>query len=268
MGEYGLKQRVITGIIAALIFIGMLLWGGYAYALLIVLLALIGYHEYAKLNRIEGAGSGTFVGYLGVLIVLLPLELLEWNIELTRGQNIWFILLALFVLTVFFKGKADLHKIAVLFTGVIYIGYGFHYMIATRVLLEDGLLWSLFIFGCIWLTDTGAYFSGMLLGRHPLAPSISPNKTIEGAVGGVLVSVLFALGFAFFSDGWINYGSAAVLAVVIAVLGQLGDLIQSAYKRMQGVKDSGTIFPGHGGVLDRVDSWLIVFPAIHMLGLV
>ncbi|GFR37694.1 phosphatidate cytidylyltransferase [Insulibacter thermoxylanivorax] len=262
-----MKQRIITGVIAVLVFVGMLVWGGYAYQLLIALMAAIGFYEFARMNRIQGLGSGVYAGYIAVIGLTLPLDLMWPDIPFSDRTYIWFTVFILLLMTVFFHHRTNLHRIAVLLVGVLYIGYGFRYMIVTRMLPEDGLLWSLFIFGCIWLTDSGAYFSGMLLGRHKLAPKISPKKTIEGAIGGIAVAVLFAFGFALFNPDWIGAGQAMLLGAFIAVLGQLGDLIQSAYKRLQGVKDSGKLFPGHGGILDRVDSWLIVFPAIHLLGL-
>lgn len=258
---------MITGITAAIVFVGLLILGGYAYGALIVLLAAVGFHEFARMNKITGLGSGLYVGYIFILGIVLPLKLLWPDLAIRDEQLMWFAMLIYLVLTVFFHTKTNLHQAAILFIGILYIGYGFHYMITTRLVLEDGLLWSLFVFGCIWLTDTGAYFTGMLLGRHRLAPKISPNKTIEGALGGVLFAVLFAVLFSSLSGTFIAYGRAVLLAVIIAVTGQIGDLIQSAYKRLQGVKDSGNLLPGHGGVLDRVDSWLIVFPALHLLGL-
>jgi len=263
-----LKQRLVTGLIAAVAFIGILVLGGYAYAAMIALMAAAGFYEYARLNKIAKPGSGVYVSYAAVLGVVLLTEYLVPDAAIGHEQIIWCAMLILLALTVFFHKTANLHTAAVLLIGIIYIGYGFHYMLITRLELEDGLLWSLFIYGCIWLTDSGAYFTGMLLGRHKLAPAISPKKTVEGAIGGIVISMLFAFLFALLSGEWLNIAHAIVLGAVIAVVGQIGDLIQSAYKRLQGVKDSGNLLPGHGGVLDRVDSWLIVFPAVHLLGLI
>lgn len=261
-----MRQRIVTGLLAALIFIGILIWGGYAYSIFILLLAIASYYEFARLNRISGLGSGTIAGYAFVIFIILPLERWVPSISLDATQFVWLMMLVFLAMTVFFHNRANLRSVAVLMIGVLYIGYGSHYMLQTRLLPEDGLVWSLFTFGCIWLTDTGAYFSGMLFGKHLLASKISPKKTIEGAIGGMLVAILFAGAFTFVVPGWLDWQKAVVLGLAISIVGQLGDLIQSAYKRMQGVKDSGTLLPGHGGVLDRVDSWLIVFPFIHLLG--
>jgi phosphatidate cytidylyltransferase len=149
---------------------------------------------------------------------------------------------------------------------MVYIGTGFHYLLITR-LSEHGIFWSLLICVCIVLTDTGAYFIGKLLGRTKLWPSISPNKTIEGSIGGVVVAVLAAICFSLYNPGLLSMGQAIKVGAVVAIVGQMGDLIQSAYKRARNIKDTGSLLPGHGGILDRFDSWLIVFPFVHLLAL-
>src|SRR5690606_12766962 len=111
------------------------------------------------------------------------------------------------------------------------------------------------------------YFGGRLFGKHLLWPSISPKKTVEGAVSGAIVSVATALVFALIRPDLLALHEAAAIGLIVSLLGQLGDLIQSAYKRVRNIKDSGTFLPGHGGILDRTDSWIIVFPFVHLLGL-
>ncbi|MNJ70851.1 Phosphatidate cytidylyltransferase [compost metagenome] len=117
----------------------------------------------------------------------------------------------------------------------------------------------------IWSSDAGAYFTGRRFGKNKLWPAISPNKTVEGAVGGIVLAVIAAVLFALFSGGLLSVGRALLLGASAAVVGQLGDLIQSAYKRVYGIKDSGKLLPGHGGILDRCDSWVVVFPFVHIL---
>ena len=115
---------------------------------------------------------------------------------------------------------------------------------------------TVFAIGCTWVNDTFAYFVGRLIGRHRMAPRISPNKTIEGAVGGVVGSVLFALVVKMYSPSWFSLRDAALLGLVVGLVGQWGDLFESTVKRDLRVKDSGRLFPGHGGLLDRFDSAL------------
>ncbi len=111
-----------------------------------------------------------------------------------------------------------------------------------------------------FLADTGAYFGGRLFGRRPLAPDISPNKTVEGLVCGMLVAIVAVFFASFYQQPWMTSGHALLLGLAIAVLGPIGDLFESLVKRSAGAKDSSGLLPGHGGVLDRVDALLPVFP--------
>ena len=122
----------------------------------------------------------------------------------------------------------------------------------------------------VWITDSGAYLIGRKLGKHKLAPHVSPNKTWEGSIGGSLVSVIVVGLYLAFSPVKFAYGLPIMLllTVVLSVGGQIGDLIESAFKRHYGVKDSGRILPGHGGILDRFDSLLFVLPLMHLFGLI
>lgn len=162
-----------------------------------------------------------------------------------------------------FENVFTFDDVAFLLLTAVYVGVGFASFAYIR-LLEHGLTWSLLIILLIWFTDSGAYFVGKRFGKNKLWPSISPNKTIEGAVGGVLLAIL--LGVVFESiEPTVGFGKVIVLAIIVAVVGQLGDLVQSAYKRHYGVKDSGTLLPGHGGILDRFDSMMIVFTVLVVL---
>src|SRR5699024_555454 len=128
-----------------------------------------------------------------------------------------------------------------------------------------GLNYFLFILFIVWATDSGAYFVGKSLGKRKLWPAISPNKTVGGALGGIflalIVGVLFHLIYPFdYSIGYI-----IMISFIISIVGQMGDLVASAIKRHFDIKDFGKIFPGHGGVLDRVDSLLFVFIVLHLI---
>jgi phosphatidate cytidylyltransferase len=262
-----LKQRIVTGVIAGLVFITFIILGGYAYAGLILLLSIIGYNEYIRMNGYHKFKVTSWVGLIALLFLAIPWETGQFFLNVDSTAVIWLAMFLLFTITVTSKNSITIDQISVILFGAIYIGIGFHYMISTRI-PDNGLFWTVLIFVCIWAADSGAYFVGSKMGKHPLWPQISPKKSIEGAIGGVVVSILFALVFSLFVPELLSYGRAIILGLVIAVVGQLGDLMQSAYKRVKGIKDTGTLLPGHGGVLDRVDSWLIVFPFIHWLGLI
>ena len=151
--------------------------------------------------------------------------------------------------------------------GAVYAGFGFHFMIQARTESLWMLLYALLI---VWITDSGAYLIGRKIGKHKLAPKISPNKTWEGSIGGTLAAVVIVGAYVFFMKPYFKYNFALmlILTLVFSIGGQFGDLIESAFKRHYGVKDSGKILPGHGGILDRFDSLLFVLPLMHFAGLI
>jgi phosphatidate cytidylyltransferase len=148
--------------------------------------------------------------------------------------------------------------------GVRYVSVFISFLIMLRN-TTDGPLWVLFLFWIIAWGDTGALYTGTLLGRHKLCPAVSPKKTMEGAAGGLIANLIFAWLFkmAFFHSmaGW----TCTVFALIVGVLGQSGDLFESEFKRAAGVKDSSNLLPGHGGFLDRLDALLLAAPAAFFL---
>jgi phosphatidate cytidylyltransferase len=144
--------------------------------------------------------------------------------------------------------------------GILYVGWLLSYLVALR--LEAGRDWLYLALFATFGSDTAAYFIGRAIGRHKLAPNISPGKTWEGAIAGlfgaVIISLLFTLNTPLQLP--LNYGQAILLGLLISVFGQLGDLVESLLKRNSGVKDSGSLMPGHGGLLDRMDS--VVFAGV------
>ncbi|PYI50402.1 phosphatidate cytidylyltransferase [Paenibacillus flagellatus] len=262
-----MKQRIVTGVVAGAAFIFLLTLGGFYFAALIVLLTAVGMFEFNRMNGMSSAKLTAVLGYAFALYIAFPWgEVPGWS-AMSYETTVWLALFLLFAATVLSKNKVTLDHISLHMLGIVYIGTGFHYMISTR-LGDNGLFWTLMLFVCIWLSDSGAYFTGRAIGKTPLWPTISPKKTVEGALGGVAAAVAAALCFSLYAPDLLGWGRAVGLGIVIAVVGQMGDLIQSAYKRIRGIKDSGSILPGHGGVLDRCDSWLIVFPFVQLLSLI
>lgn len=261
-----MKQRIVTGAVAAVFFLLFLQIGGWAFSVLMIAMALVGYYEFLRIHRIRTTDAASLIGFAAAAFLASPNEVWEFLGGLPAGSVLWLVMLVLLATTVATNNRTTLATAAVILLGALYIGLGFHYMTVTRT--EHGLFWSYLVFVCIWLTDTGAYFTGMKFGKKRLWPEISPKKTIEGALGGTVFAVLAALVMSWIDPARLSVTNAVLIGLVIAVAGQLGDLIQSAYKRVAGVKDSGTLLPGHGGVLDRTDSWLIVFPLVHVLQLI
>jgi phosphatidate cytidylyltransferase len=150
---------------------------------------------------------------------------------------------------------------AVTFSAAIYIGWLGAYLISIRA-LPEGFWWLLLVLPSVWLADSGAYFIGRSFGRHKLSPRLSPKKTWEGYFGGVLVGTLGAIGLMYLWQIWAGSAfsitplQAGLLGFLLSTITTLGDLGESMIKRQSGVKDSSNLIPGHGGVFDRIDSWL------------
>lgn len=258
-----MKQRIVTGVLAGAGFLAVLAVGGFAFHTLVLVMAIVGFDELVRMSSTRRSEWPAVAGYMGIVALVWPNRGGEFALPGDAANWLWLIMLLIMAGMVFGNNRTPIDRSAALLFGVLYIGAGFHYMAFSRW-AENGFLISLLIFACIWLTDAGAYFVGSWIGKHKLIPKISPNKTVEGAVGGLILSVLAATAFAFLAPGTVDPRWAPLLGAVIGILSQVGDLIQSAYKRHYGVKDSGRILPGHGGVLDRCDSWLIVFPFVWM----
>jgi len=177
------------------------------------------------------------------------------------------LLVALFIF--FFAGmlRKEQFKDAVMDTafktlGIIYIAVPLSYVILLRNLVH-GRWWLLFILFVIWASDTFAYFTGKTVGRHKLSPYVSPNKTVEGAIGGLAGAVIAGCVMNKYFTMGMPIAEAAALSVILGIIGIIGDLAESLLKRSAGVKDSGHIIPGHGGVLDRIDSLLFPVPFVY-----
>src|SRR5699024_2301011 len=171
------------------------------------------------------------------------------------------LILILFVY-VFTYPKYDAHQIAAAFLGIVYVAVMLSYIYLTRN-LENGhfIVWLIFL--CSWGCDTCAYCVGMLIGKHKMAPVLSPKKSVEGAVGGVIGAALLGVAYAAATKG--PMAEYAVICAAGALISMVGDLAASAVKRNQGIKDYGKLIPGHGGILDRFDSVIITAPVIYYM---
>ena len=139
-------------------------------------------------------------------------------------------------------------------------------MLSFAVLIRDGadgMLWFFMVLGVVFAGDTGAFYAGSYLGRHKLCPSVSPGKTIEGAIGGLLSNVLAGSLIKIIFLPRLELGPAILFFLCLGAAGQIGDLFESEFKRVAGIKDSGNILPGHGGVLDRIDALLFALPVAY-----
>jgi phosphatidate cytidylyltransferase len=257
-----MKERIISGVLGAIFFLLILWLGSWWYSVLIWILASICFLEYCRLFGLSYRKPQVILGLLFVWLIIVSGLKTQFGLEsvaLFENTNIIILALVIFLaLLVFSRNQFDIYQMAHLFIGTIYIGLGFSYMIKI-IWQPDGLMWSLFVLLIIWANDTGAYFTGKNLGKRKLWPSISPNKTIEGSIGGIVLGVIVSGVFSYVCPQIWTMGHAIILGLLISIVGQLGDLVESAIKRSTGTKDSGRIMPGHGGVFDRFDSIIFTY---------
>ncbi|WP_223588510.1 phosphatidate cytidylyltransferase [Neobacillus bataviensis] len=262
-----MKQRIITGVIAAALFLPIVFYGGLPVVILSYFLATIGLYELLKMKNLNIFSVHGLLSLLFLWVILFPEKynhIIDSFYYSKTELCIVFIMLLL-TYTVITKNRYTFEDAAFSLLSAIYVGIGFYFFFETRD--EGGLVFIFYSLFIIWATDSGAYFIGKALGKNKLWPEISPNKTVEGSIGGVVCAVIVAILFKFLSD--INVGLLPLMGitVVLSVFGQIGDLVQSAFKRHFNVKDSGNILPGHGGILDRFDSLLFVWPLLHLFHL-
>ncbi|MBI5048710.1 MAG: phosphatidate cytidylyltransferase [Deltaproteobacteria bacterium] len=253
-------KRVITGFLLGSLFILLVLYATaflfFALVTLIISLALL---EYYKITVGQEKGL-LFIGTL--LGAIVPVIIYFIGL---RGIAGYLIIAVFFIFTYCLFIHKQLvsaaSRIGIGILGVTYIAFPLSHIIALRK-LEHGSLWVLFLILIVSANDIFAYYIGRGIGRHKLSPVVSPNKTMEGALGGLIGGVVVAIVFQRFFLAHIALNEA-LLAIFIGILGQTSDLFESLIKRSAGVKDSGHILPGHGGVLDRVDSLIFPIPFLY-----
>ncbi|HJG32744.1 phosphatidate cytidylyltransferase [Jeotgalicoccus aerolatus] len=260
-----MKTRTITAVIALLLFLPIVIMGSWPLLVLVYLMAITGLYEILKMNRIHIFSLPGILSLIALCMVLIPQESYSPNIAEYQLEIIVGLALIMLSTTVVSKNRFTFVDMGFCVLAVAYIGIGFMYFFETR---EAGLIYILYALLIVWLTDSGAYILGKAFGRRKLWPQISPNKTIEGSVGGTLVSVIIPIVFVSFG---VMEGSLWLLipfTIVLSIFGQMGDLVESALKRHFDVKDSGTFLPGHGGILDRFDSFIFVLPLMNILPII
>ncbi len=257
-----LLTRILTALIGGPIVL-YLVYKGTGYILfLTLLLTFFALREIFEMSRGLGVKAWKFSGYVAGLIFCIA----AYH-EQGRFLPMLFILWMIYCLVRFAwqYPQAEIQDLGFNFLAVCYISLLFCHLILLRQ-LNQGIYLTFLALSLTWATDTGAFFVGKALGRNKLAPLISPNKTVEGAVGGVLVAAATALVLgSIFPNQSLGLGGLVALGVAVGITGQAGDLVESALKRMAGVKDSGKLLPGHGGFLDRFDSILFTVPTVYYL---
>lgn len=254
-------QRTLVVIVLLPIGLVIIYLGGWAYTLLIALVLGLAAREYSNLFRSGGFQSSTILMVGGAILLALGRAYDGFR------SAPWIVSLAILVamtyhLWTYERGRDQAGSdFAITLSGIFYIGWLGAYLISLRN-LEDGLWWVLTVLPAVWLADSAAYLVGSRIGRHKMTPRLSPKKSWEGYIAGVVASVVGTALLAALWQTWAGPGSAvtplngAILGLLMGVLPTLGDLGESMIKRQVGLKDSGALLPGHGGAFDRIDSWL------------
>ena len=252
-----LRTRVISAIVLFVLVAGPSIAGGIVFLLLIAVIGVLATWEFAALLR---QGGYQPVLPLGVLLALLFIAQAQWPQVLPLDLVLVLAVIGSLLAALWHRSPAPATDWALTLAGALYLGWLLGRFVVLRA-LEDGLLWLLLAAVAIWTADVSAYFAGRAFGRHPWWPRHSPKKTWEGYLAGIAAAALVAglLGVLLLD---LNWAEGVALGLVIASVAPLGDLAESMIKRQVGAKDSGRLIPGHGGVLDRIDSLLIGVPIV------
>lgn len=258
-----MKQRLLTAFIALIILVPIIIYGSWPFILIAYILATIALFELMRMYQPKKGIGYLIISTLFLWLIIYPSsELTMNNVTITHFDIIVLFVVVLLTITVLSKNRFTFDQASFLLLATVYIGTAFYFLITIRL---GGLNYFLFILFIIWATDSGAYFIGKAFGKRKLWPEISPNKTIGGAVGGIIMALIVGVLFQLIYPFDKSMITVIVITIVISIFGQIGDLVASAIKRHYQVKDSGKIFPGHGGILDRLDSLLFVLIILHVL---
>lgn len=266
-----MKQRIITGAILVLVMICVFaLSGTFVYPALITALCAIGVWEMlgcVGLRKVYALSVPSLVFSL-----ITPLSSFKYSFTSWVPIIVFALFYMLFV-SVFTQNKITTEKASLCFATVFYVIICFSSLLRLRYIgtqsIEIGKYIYLLVFIGAWITDTFAYFTGVFFGKHKLIPQISPKKTIEGSIGGsafcIVAFLIYGAIIAKVSNLMPNFLGLALVGLVMSVISQIGDLLASAIKRNYKIKDYGNLFPGHGGVLDRFDSIMVLSPFLLLL---
>ena len=260
--------RAITGLAVTPIAVIVILWGGWVFAVPLIILASIATLEYFFMEQHKGQYNNAYLGLAATIAIMVSFQI--------REPRLWqFSLLAFTLLTFIFEYlqtrdlKSCLHRVMHSVFGVLYIAFPLAFFIAIRQVEPFGIHWAFSVIFSTWTNDTMAYAFGRAFGKHKLAPRISPNKTVEGALGGIVLGTIMPMLVLWRVD---ELSVAVIIMLIIASFAAVaGDLFESALKRYFTIKDSHlkglNVLPGHGGVLDRIDAllWVLV---VHYIFLV
>jgi phosphatidate cytidylyltransferase len=275
-----MKSNLLTRVIVAFVFAPLIIYitllGKLPFLILIEVLIVLGLWEFFRLSKAKNSEIPKIP--LIILGVFLGLSAYLWGERVFLFFILGILYLSALILVIKGKTEGATSNLALSLLGFFYVAGLFSYLILlrempSRIILDRfaplltsykiGGVWIVYLLLCIWSCDTFAYFIGAPLGKHPLSPRISPKKTVEGFGGGILgaIAAAFFSHFVFFSSAQLK--DLLIISLIVAFVGQVGDLTESLFKRDAQFKDTSNIIPGHGGILDRFDSLLFVSPLVY-----
>lgn len=284
-----MKQRVISALVGlAIFFVILASYGTFVIELAVYIIMQMMVFELLQANKLNGNKALSILSYITSTAVFVPMSN-PWIIGINSiGTSLVFLIFLLFLcyvgLLLRYHREIPFEKMTVMGANSVLVAISLGSLVSMDIILgyQLGLYLTMIVFCCAWGSDTGAYFAGRFLGKKKLAPVISPKKTIEGVYGGVcgclffvaLVTVIYSSVCSFYDNSFellsydMFYIKLAIISMSGSLIGVCGDLLASVVKRQCNIKDYGTIMPGHGGVLDRFDSVLLVAPTVYVLFLV
>lgn len=276
-----LKQRIITALILApLVIAGIFLLPFPAFIMALAAITMVGFWEWTQFVDARSRWVAMLIPAitLGLSLVVIPTdiaslsELAESHHTLLMIGGLWWLIAS--VLAITYPSSAKLWTSApplkYLFGLLTLIPFFWSVLMLRAVNYAEtpyhGAKLVMLVCFLVWAADTGAYFSGKRFGRHKMAPAVSPNKTIEGLIGGAVLALFITwIGATLMDIPFTSFGGLFVIAIITVIASVLGDLVESMFKRASGIKDSGNILPGHGGILDRIDSLTAALPVFALL---
>lgn len=261
-----MKQRILSALVGVLVLVLVLLGNQVVFDIVVTLISI------AAIYEVIGAVGLKENRLMTIIAVILPVALmLTVNfLSLEYMSSIIFLFISFMMIIMLFNHpKYSFSKVTMFIAISVMISLSFIHVSLVRRLGNENLDVLVVLIGC-WITDTCAYFTGVFCGKHKLAPKISPKKTVEGSIGGIVGVTIILTAYAhvvanIMGNITVNTLSAVIIGLLCGVISQFGDLCASIIKRENGVKDFGNIMPGHGGVMDRFDSFLFVAPAVYYI---
>jgi phosphatidate cytidylyltransferase len=259
--------RVLVSVVAIPVIMGASYFGGIYFFLFTLFISTIAYYEFFLLAKNKGANANLWFGLFSIILLLFN----HFRVFINFFAVVLFLVFILIMIELFRNKGSAIINVGVTLLGVFYIGIFSAALLGIRelypridVLYRRGGYIVIAVLASIWVCDSAAYYGGTALGKHKLFVRVSPNKSWEGAIFGFIFAIITMILAKIIILNFLSWNAVIVIGFIIGVFGQIGDLVESLIKRDAGVKDSSSIIPGHGGILDRFDSLLYTAPLIFL----